>query len=43
VVKSFEPGENWAWCFADEELAESIPSFPSESPSEHYAAPGATP
>jgi hypothetical protein len=36
VVKSFEPGEDWAWCYADLEMAESIPAFPAESPSRHY-------
>jgi len=43
VIKSFEPGEEWAWCYADEELAESIPAFPSESPHEHYLSPGEAP
>ena len=43
VIKSFEPGEEWAWCYADEELAESIPVFPSESPHEHYLSPGEAP
>jgi hypothetical protein len=42
-VKSFEPDEPWAWCYVDEELAESIPSFPSESPPEHYVSPGQAP
>jgi uncharacterized UBP type Zn finger protein len=36
VVKSFEPGEDWAWCYVDGELAEAIPAFPAESPSQHY-------
>ncbi|RKH18904.1 hypothetical protein D7Y13_12380 [Corallococcus praedator] len=39
VIKSFEPGEDWAWCFVDEQLLERIPTFPGESPSEHYSAP----
>ena len=43
VVKSFEPSESWAWCYVDEELAESIPSFPSESPHEHNVSPGQAP
>ncbi len=38
VIKSFEPGENWAWCYVDEEMVGSIPSFPGESPPEHYTA-----
>ncbi len=36
VVKSFEPGEDWAWCYVDDEMAEVIPTFPAESPSQHY-------
>ncbi|MFL5264420.1 MAG: UBP-type zinc finger domain-containing protein [Anaeromyxobacteraceae bacterium] len=36
TIKSFEPGEDWAWCFADEEMAEAIPTFPAESPHQHY-------
>lgn len=39
VIKSFEPGEDWAWCYADSDMLESIPTFPLESPSEHYASP----
>ncbi len=38
VMKSFEPGENWAWCYLDEEMVGSIPAFPGESPPEHYTA-----
>ncbi|ABS25246.1 UBP-type zinc finger domain-containing protein [Anaeromyxobacter sp. Fw109-5] len=38
VVKSFEPGEDWAWCYVDDELVERIPAFPIESPPEHLAA-----
>jgi len=36
VMKSFEPGENWAWCYVDEEMIENVPAFPAESPSVHY-------
>jgi thioredoxin reductase (NADPH) len=39
VVKSFEPGEDWAWCYVDEDLVDSIAAFPVESPPEHYASP----
>jgi hypothetical protein len=39
VIKSFEPEEDWAWCYADEKLAEEIPTFPEESPARHYAPP----
>ncbi len=39
VVKSFEPGENWAWCYADGDMVDAIVAFPVESPPEHYASP----
>jgi uncharacterized UBP type Zn finger protein len=40
VVQSFEPGEEWAWCYAHEAGARSIPSFAGESPAGHLAPPG---
>lgn len=40
VIKSFEPGENWAWCFVDEDMVDAIPTFPVESAPRHYDAPG---
>ncbi len=40
VAKSFEPGEDWAWCYLDEEMVEAVPAFPIESPSRHYAPGG---
>jgi uncharacterized UBP type Zn finger protein len=41
VIKSFEPGETWAWCFEDEELAPEVRSFRGESPPHHLDPPGA--
>jgi len=41
VIKSFEPGEDWGWCYVDEEMVEAIEAFPAESPPEHYAPPDA--
>jgi hypothetical protein len=41
VVKSFEPGESWAWCYEDEEMVEAIPALAGESPREHLEPPGA--
>jgi uncharacterized UBP type Zn finger protein len=39
TIKSFEPGEDWAWCYLHEEMVEAIPSFPEESPHRHYESP----
>jgi len=41
VIKSFEPGEDWAFCYADEITIDEVVGRPGESPSRHYAAPGA--
>jgi hypothetical protein len=39
VIKSFEPGEDWAWCFVDSIMVDEIPALPEQRPAEHYAAP----
>lgn len=36
VIKSFEPREDWAWCYVDEESLYTIQALPGESPPEHY-------
>jgi uncharacterized UBP type Zn finger protein len=38
VMKSFEPGEDWAWCYLDEEMVPAIRTFPTESPDVHHGA-----
>ena len=43
VMKSYEPGEEWAWCYADEKMIQTFPSFPAETPSVHHAAPEQAP
>jgi thioredoxin reductase (NADPH) len=39
VVKSFEPGESWAWCYIDERMMPDVAAFPDESPPAHLSAP----
>src|SRR2546425_919784 len=39
VIKSFEPGEDWAWCFIDDAVVDQIPTFPEESPKRHISSP----
>ncbi len=40
VLKSFEPGESWAWCYRDSDMVQAIPTFPEESTAQHYTSPG---
>lgn len=40
VIKSFEPGEDWAYCFVDRAEDARIPVFPGETPPVHLTAPG---
>jgi uncharacterized UBP type Zn finger protein len=40
VMKSFEPGEDWAWCYVDGKGVKAIPRFPEESPPHHLSPPG---
>jgi hypothetical protein len=39
VAKSYEPGEDWAWCYVDGAMVEAIPAFPEETPRRHYEPP----
>ncbi len=39
VIKAFEPGQSWAWCYVDEASAAHIPAFPDETPSRHCSPP----
>jgi hypothetical protein len=39
VVRSFEPGETWAWCWLHGQMVEDMPAFEGEMAAEHYAAP----
>jgi uncharacterized UBP type Zn finger protein len=39
VIRSFEPGEDWAYCYVDDAFTESLPARPDEAASIHYYAP----
>jgi hypothetical protein len=45
VIRSYEPGEEWGWCFEDEAGVRSLPGLPGESPRRHLSPPhgGASP
>src|SRR5262245_40104068 len=42
TIKSFEPGADWAYCYADELTVDAVPGLPGESPTRHYAPPPAS-
>lgn len=39
VVRSFEPGEDWAYCYVDATYAEALPAQRHETAPAHYQAP----
>jgi thioredoxin reductase (NADPH) len=39
VIRSFEPGEDWGYCFIDDTMVETLPAHPGESAPVHYEAP----
>jgi len=41
TIKSFEPGEDWAYCYPDDLMIDGLSFLPGESTSRHYSAPSA--
>src|SRR5262245_13320278 len=39
LIRSYEPGEDWAYCYLDESFAEELPALPGEAAARHYAPP----
>lgn len=39
VIRSFEPGEDWGYCYLDDAYAEQIPAWDEETAPVHYEAP----
>jgi thioredoxin reductase (NADPH) len=42
TIKSFEPGEDWAYCYVDDLMVDGLDFLPGESTSRHYSAPTAS-
>jgi hypothetical protein len=38
VVRSYEPGEDWGYCYVDPAYAEDLPARPDEAAPVHYRA-----
>ncbi|HEX9576853.1 MAG TPA: UBP-type zinc finger domain-containing protein [Myxococcales bacterium] len=41
TVRSYEPGEDWAYCYPDDLTIDGLAALPGESASRHYSAPRA--
>ena len=41
TIRSYEPGEDWAYCYPDELTVDSLPALPGEAAARHYSAPAA--
>ena len=39
VIRSFEPGEDWGYCYPDELFVEELPARPGEAALRHYDPP----
>jgi hypothetical protein len=39
VIRSYEPGEDWAYCYPDDAFAPRLPGFPEERARAHHSAP----
>ncbi|MCE9578046.1 MAG: UBP-type zinc finger domain-containing protein [Deltaproteobacteria bacterium] len=39
VIRSFEPGEAWAYCYPDDASLDELAAFAGEAPPVHYHAP----
>ena len=36
VIRSYEPGEPWGYCFVDQTFVEELPAFETEVPPVHF-------
>src|SRR6185436_2066660 len=39
VIRSYEPGEDWGWCYVDEAYADELAALAGEAAGRHYSAP----
>ncbi len=39
VLRSYEPGETWAYCYIDDEMTDGLPTLPGELAPVHYYPP----
>jgi thioredoxin reductase (NADPH) len=42
TIRSFEPGEEWAYCYSDDLMIDGVPTLGGEEPPRHYDPPRAS-
>ena len=40
VIRSYEPGEDWGYCYPDDRFLESLPALRGEAAPRHFDPPG---
>jgi hypothetical protein len=40
VIRSYEPGEDWGYCYSDDAFLEELPGLAGELAHKHYSPPG---
>jgi uncharacterized UBP type Zn finger protein len=41
VIRSYEPGEDWGYCYPDDAFLDVLPAQPGEAARQHFDPPGA--
>ena len=39
TLRSYEPGEDWAYCYPDDLMVDGVTTLPGEAAPRHYSAP----
>jgi uncharacterized UBP type Zn finger protein len=39
LMRAYEPGETWSWCYLDEAMLEDLPVQQGETPEHHLSPP----
>jgi len=40
VIRSYEPGEDWGYCYPDDQFLEELPAKRGEAAPRHFSPPG---
>ena len=40
TIRSYEPGEEWGFCYPDDRMVDGLVALPGEAAARHFSAPG---